>query len=206
MTFRGFSKNDFATFQLEGLDERMEAIQDHIQPKFRDIYEAIEGDLKALAGHDMHLHIARHARRTVNPPKDTWSAYCHDKRGYKKHPHFQVGLWDDHVFIWLAFIYELPHKQQIAEKFLKELEDIENTVPEYFDISLDHMKNKSSKLSEVNLQDGLERFKKVKKSECLIGRCIDADDPLLQDADGFIETVRDTISTLAPLYRSSMNV
>ncbi|UOQ85447.1 DUF1054 domain-containing protein [Gracilibacillus salinarum] len=206
MTFRGFSKTDFATFQLEGLEERMEAIQDRIQPKFRYIYEAIEEDLRSIAGHDMHLHIARHARRTVNPPKDTWSAYCHDKRGYKKHPHFQVGLWDDHVFIWLAFIYELPHKQQIAEKFLQEITDIENTVPDHFDISLDHMKNEAAKLSEVDLQDGLERFKKVKKGEFLIGRRIDANDPLLQDGDAFIETVRDTIHTLAPLYRSSMNV
>ncbi|GAE91794.1 hypothetical protein JCM21714_751 [Gracilibacillus boraciitolerans JCM 21714] len=124
MTFNGFNEKDFETFQISGLDERMEAIQERIQPKFRDIYNEIENELAELADHKMYLHIAKHARRTVNPPKDTWSAYCHNKRGYKKHPHFQVGLWNDNLFIWLAYIYELPQKSEIAEKFLNDVEDI----------------------------------------------------------------------------------
>src|SRR5699024_11327687 len=69
-------------------------------------------DVRAMVGSDMHLHIAKHARRTVNPPNDTWMAIAGNKRGYKKHPHFQVGLWDDHLFIWLAYIYELPRSEE----------------------------------------------------------------------------------------------
>ncbi|MFD2656221.1 MULTISPECIES: DUF1054 domain-containing protein [Gracilibacillus] len=206
MAFNGFEQKDFKTFQIEGLDERMEAIQERIQPKFKSIYEEIKEDLNKLAGREMHLHIAKHARRTVNPPKDTWSAYCHNKRGYKKHPHFQVGLWDDHLFIWLAFIYELPHKSDIAEKFLNEIDDIKESVPENYHISLDHMKNEATLLSETDLQEGLERFKKVKKGEFLIGRRIEATDPLLQDGDKLIKTIKDTVQTLAPLYRSSMDL
>ncbi|WP_163579612.1 YktB family protein [Gracilibacillus saliphilus] len=206
MTFKGFEQKDFKTFQIEGLDERMEAIQERIQPKFKSIYEEIKEDLNKFAGREMHLHIAKHARRTVNPPKDTWSAYCHNKRGYKKHPHFQVGLWDDHLFIWLAFIYELPHKSDIAEKFLSEIDDIKESVPENYHISLDHMKNEATLLSETDLQEGLERFKKVKKGEFLIGRRIEATDPLLQDGDKLIKTIKETLQTLAPLYRSSMDL
>ncbi len=206
MTFKGFQQKDFETFQIDGLDERMEAIQERIQPKFRGIYEEIADDLDELAGREMHLHIAKHARRTVNPPKDTWSAYCHNKRGYKKHPHFQVGLWDDNLFIWLAYIYELPHKSEIAERFLSEIDDIKKTVPEDYHISLDHMKNQAVTLSETDLQKGLERFKKVKKAEFLIGRRIDANDPILQDGDKLIQTIKETFQTLAPLYRSSMDL
>ncbi|WP_208589386.1 YktB family protein [Gracilibacillus suaedae] len=206
MTFNGFEQKDFETFRIDGLDERMEAIQERIQPKFKSIYDEIEEELNELAGREMHLHIAKHARRTVNPPKDTWSAYCHNKRGYKKHPHFQVGLWDDNLFIWLAFIYELPHKSDIAEKFLSEIDDIKEFVPEDYHISLDHMKNEATLLSEADLQEGLERFKKVKKGEFLIGRRIEANDPLLLDGDKLIEKIKETLQTLAPLYRSSMDL
>ncbi|MGN8645155.1 DUF1054 domain-containing protein [Gracilibacillus sp. HCP3S3_G5_1] len=206
MTFKGFQQNDFDTFKIDGLDERMEAIQERIQPKFKRIYEEIAEDLEAFAGREMHLHIAKHARRTVNPPKDTWSAYCHNKRGYKKHPHFQVGLWDDNLFIWLAYIYELPHKSEIAEKFLHDIDDIKNSVPKDYHISLDHMKNEAVTLSEADLLNSLERFKNVKKGEFLIGRRIDANDPLVQDGDKLIQTIRETIETLAPLYRSSMEL
>src|SRR5207253_2263610 len=35
---------------------------------------------------------AKHARRTVNPPDDTWVAFAPDRRGYKKHCHFKVAV------------------------------------------------------------------------------------------------------------------
>src|SRR4029453_11001355 len=37
-------------------------------------------------------HVAKHMRRTVNPPDDTWVAFAADKRGYKKHCHFKVAV------------------------------------------------------------------------------------------------------------------
>ncbi|SHM88206.1 YktB family protein [Gracilibacillus kekensis] len=206
MTFNGFNKKDFATFHIEGLDQRMEAIQERIQPKFQSIYEEVADDLNEITGHHMYLHIAKHARRTVNPPKDTWSAYCHNKRGYKKHPHFQVGLWNDNLFIWLAYIYELPHKSEIAKKFLNELEDIQKTIPNDYHISLDHMKNEASLVSETDLQESLERFMKVKKGELLIGRRIAADDPIVKDGEQLVATIKQTFQQLAPIYRSSLNL
>ena len=122
MKFEGFTYNDFDTFNIEGLSNRMEAIQGRIQPKFRAIGEPLTQDLSILLGNEMFLHIARHLRRKVNPPNDTWLAICNNKRGYKQHPHFQVGLYDDHLFIWLAFIYELPNKQKIASTFLDNID------------------------------------------------------------------------------------
>jgi uncharacterized protein YktB (UPF0637 family) len=35
MTFTGFIPTDFAAFQIDGLEARMEAIRERIQPKFR---------------------------------------------------------------------------------------------------------------------------------------------------------------------------
>ena len=204
MTFTGFNETDFETFSIEGLDERMTAIQERIQPKFKALSDSIIPQLESITGSDMHLHVARHARRKVNPPQDTWSAYCHDKRGYKKHPHFQIGLFDDHVFIWLAHIYELPHKEEIANRFIENKSSILEILPGHFDISMDHMKKPSQKVSEIDLDVTLKRFKEVKKGEFLVGRKIDSKDPLVKDGETFIKTVIETFETVSPLYKIAM--
>lgn len=201
MVFEGFTKNDFDTFHIEGLDARMEAIEERIRPKFRIIGQELKDDLSANLGQEMFLHIAKHARRTVNPPKDTWLAIASNKRGYKQHPHFQVGLFDDHVFVWLAFIYELPNKTEIAKTFLKNLKTIKTTVPNDFVVSQDHMKKEAISLKEIDLKNALERFRDVKKSEFLIGRHFAANDPILTDGNGFLDAVRSAFETLTPLFK-----
>ncbi|RDW18428.1 DUF1054 domain-containing protein [Oceanobacillus arenosus] len=202
MAFTGFSKQDFDTFQINGLDERMEAIQTRIQPKFQKIGNELVDYLSAKLGNEVYLHIARHARRTVNPPNDTWLAIADNKRGYKQHPHFQVGLFDDHVFVWLALIYELPHKQEIAKSLINHFDEIKQ-LPNDFVISMDHMKRDSIKLEELQLKE-LERFRDVKKAEFLIGLQLPQEDVRIADGDTFIETVKDVYDRLIPLYHISL--
>jgi uncharacterized protein YktB (UPF0637 family) len=201
MPFTGFTDIDFETFHIEGLDNRMAAIQERIQPKFRALGEVLKPDLEAMIGTEMHLHIAKHARRTVNPPKDTWLAIANNKRGYKKHPHFQVGLFDDFVFVWLAFIYELPNKQEMAQTFLEHIDVLKQAIPKDYVISMDHMKKDATPVGETDLEAVLRRFRDVKKAEFLVGKHIGKDDPLLKDGDGFIQMVKDTFETLVPIYK-----
>ncbi|OLN21154.1 hypothetical protein BTO30_16370 [Domibacillus antri] len=201
MQFNGFTQNDFDTFKLEGLDDRMTAIQERIQPKFKAIGSVLTDDLSAMLGNEMFLHIAKHARRKVNPPNDTWLAIAGNKRGYKQHPHFQIGLFDDHVFIWLAFIYELPNKTDMAKTFLANMDIMKKNIPNDYVISLDHMKKEAASFGEIDLKKSLERFRDVKKAEFLIGRHISADDPILQDGDKFYMLAKETFETLIPLYK-----
>lgn len=201
MPFNGFSKSDFDTFHINGLDERMTAIQERIQPKFKVIGDILADDLAAMLGNEMFLHIARHARRTVNPPQDTWLAICNNKRGYKQHPHFQIGLFDDHLFIWLAFIYELPGKTEIAKTFLENTETIKDTIPQDYVVSLDHMKKDAVSINNLDLNKALERFRDVKKAEFLIGRHIAVNDPILKNGEQFIQLAKDTFETLIPIYK-----
>lgn len=204
MVFQGFAESDFDTFHIDGLDARMEAIRTRIQPKFQAIGEALCGNIALLAGNEMFVHIAKHARRTVNPPKDTWLAVCHNKRGYKQYPHFQVGLFDDHVFLWLALIYEVQGKRIIADHYLKRVRTVKRTVPQHYVVSYDHMKKEAvsaKELTEKRWREALERFRDVKKSELLIGRHIAADDPVLQDGQAFVRLAQETFETLMPLYK-----
>ncbi|WP_270181728.1 YktB family protein [Alkalihalobacillus sp. CinArs1] len=205
MSFNGFTSTDFKTFDIEGLEPRMEAIQQRIQPKFEEISKEVKRDLEALVGNEMYLHIARHLRRTKNPPADTWMAFAHNNRGYKKHPHFQIGLFDDHVFVWLAYIYELPGKKDMASMMLSNIDRLKETIPSSYMVSTDHTKKSASKsIQEVDLEEVLTRFRDVKKGEFLVGRHFKSDDPLLQDGETFIETVKNTFETLVPIYHLSM--
>ncbi|WP_060680365.1 YktB family protein [Virgibacillus halodenitrificans] len=202
MNFDGFNQHDFDTFSINGLDERMEAIQSRIQPKFQELGSYMVDYLSAQLGNEVYLHIAKHARRTVNPPKDTWLAIADNKRGYKKHPHFQIGLFDDHVFIWLALIYELDHKKEIAQTFLDNYQTLEK-LPDYYRISLDHTKKTSISLKQLEKKD-VERFRDVKKAEFLIGQHLPSTDLRVKNGDKFIITVKDTFNSLIPFYQMAL--
>lgn len=196
-----FTTKQFDVFKQDGLDERMKGIRAEIQPLFNRIYDEVGPMLEADVGIPLYLHVAKHARRTVNPPKDTWMAIGHDKRGYKKHPHLQVGLFDDRVFIWLAFIYEMPNKQAIA-KHLGQI-DWKQTFPD-FQMAGDHMKKEAfsiEDMSDASIETLVERFGSVKKADFLIGRQLPADASILQNETAFLALVEDTFARLTPLYR-----
>src|SRR5690625_1544060 len=203
MTFNGFNQDDFSVFKIDGLEKRMEAIQKQIQPKFKELGTELVEDLSTYLGNEVFLHIAKHARRTVNPPQDTWLAIADNKRGYKKHPHFQVGLFDDHVFMWLAFIYELDEKKEIAESFISSFDELKK-LPGDFVISLDHMKKEAITMNDLELKH-VERFRDVKKAEFLVGRHLPVHDNRLTDGDVFLETAKETFHTLIPFYQQALS-
>jgi uncharacterized protein YktB (UPF0637 family) len=203
MTFTGFAPNDFAAFKIDGLEDRMHAIRERIQPKFKILGGMLCNEISMLAGNAMFLHIARHARRKVNAPKDTWLAICNNNRGYKQHPHFQVGLFDDHVFVWFALIYEMPHKKAIAESYLRQLSKIKKLVPKDYVISFDHMQKEAvaaGKFTTKEWKHELERFRDIQKVELLIGRHFLADDPILKDGEAFSREAKAIVQSLFPLY------
>jgi uncharacterized protein YktB (UPF0637 family) len=203
-TFPGFTEQDFDTFRIDGLEPRMEAIRTRIQPKFRALAGELRDELSLLTGTEQFLHIAKHARRTVNAPADTWMAFSHDKRGYKQHPHFQIGLFDDRVFLWLAFIYELPNKKQIAERLLAHTDEVLAAIGDDFRLSFDHMKKDAVPAAQLGREGWLTaaaRFRDVKKAELLIGRVLSAADPAVRNGERFVALARQTFATLAPIYR-----
>ncbi len=190
--------------RTSGLASRMEAIQTQIQPKFKLFGEKLTEFLSTELGTDMHLHIARHARRSVNPPDSTWLAICADKRGYKKHPHFQVGLYGEYVFIWLAFIYENENRNQIASRFLAN-QAMFDALPNGFSLSKDHTVSATFALNKKELKSTLERFRDVKKGEFLVGKIYLEGSTVLRSASTFLEEAEDVLRALKPLYLLAEN-
>lgn len=198
--FNGFNEEDFFIFQYATLDERMSSIRQLLQPKFQEIGTYLVDSLNKKANKKLYLHIARHARRKVNPPKHTWLAISHHSRGYKMTPYFQVGLFDDHVFVWLAFIYELPSKSVVGETFLNHIDEIEKIIPSHYYISQNHNRKEAMLASEVDLEDVLYQFKTITKSEFNVGLKIMSDDPILKDGSKLLHVIEETFTTLLPIY------
>ena len=116
--------NDFDLFLIDGLENRMTALQTLVQPKFEMLGRHFSDRLSAHGTNEFFPHVAKHARRTVNPPTDSWVAFAPSKRGYKALPHFQIGLWETHLFIIIAVIYENPDKKGIAERLVQKTSTI----------------------------------------------------------------------------------
>ncbi|PGA16718.1 hypothetical protein COL65_18290 [Priestia aryabhattai] len=203
MAFSGFSQDDFNVFRIEGLDARMEAIKTTIRPKFEQLSNHFAPTLSSLCGDEMFVHIAKHARRTVNPPADTWVAFANSKRGYKKLPHFQIGLWETHVFVWFAVIYESPIKEQFGKLLKQNTEDICQNIPDSFVWSKDHTKPDSEKmgdLSSEDLESLFERLETVKKAEILCGITIPKEEAIAMNGEEWMARIEQTFHTVTPLY------
>jgi uncharacterized protein YktB (UPF0637 family) len=204
LSFTGFNQADFDVFKIDGLDERMEALKLQIRPKLEELGQHFAPTLSSLAGDEMHYHVAKHARRTINPPKDTWVAFASNPRGYKMLPHFQIGLWETHVFIWFAVIYEAPNKEDFGKKLEKNINKIYNQIPKDFYWSGDHMKPEATLHSELSKKDLLSMFTRlqtVKKAEILCGMNIPREEAVKLSSDEMLSKIEFVFKEILPLYK-----
>lgn len=198
-----FTAEDFQVFQIPGLENRMEAIKKQIQPKFAQIGEPLAHFLTPLLGEPVTLHIAKHARRTVHPPDETWLALSTSKRGYKSLPHFQLGLRESHLFLWFALIYEAPNKPDFARK-LREKTETFTKLPGSFYVSLDHTKPDviaKREISEEIWEEILYRLEHVKKCEFLCGELLTPAETAKLSQEQLLQRAEQTFTQLLPLYQ-----
>lgn len=209
MDFTGFTDEDFDVFLIDGLEARMDAIKSTIRPKLEGLGDYFAPTLSALTGDEMFVHVAKHARRTINPPKDTWVAFANNPRGYKMLPHFQIGLWNTHLFIWFAVIYEAPQKEVIGGRFTKKAAKIFKEIPKEFAWSLDHTKPDTithGELSKNDMISNFARLQNVKKAELLCGYTIDREKTIQLGPEGLVEQIEEVFKRVAPLYKIAQNI
>lgn len=202
-----WNKEDFDLFTIDGLENRMNELKTRVQPKFSLLGQHFSDKLSAQGSDEFFPHVAQHARRTVNPPTDSWVAFAPSKRGYKALPHFQIGLWKTHLFIIIAVIYENPDKKGIAER-LESNSDIIMNLPKDYIISGDHMKPEASKIFDSGLEGFeklVERLKTVKKAELLVGRHLSKEEAIKMSEDEFFTYAEETFDKLIPVYDTIVN-
>ncbi|TCS94664.1 YktB family protein [Hazenella coriacea] len=206
MTLPVLTSEDFAVFQIAGLENRMESLKRQIRPKFEIIGEQMSPFLTMLVQEPVSVHIAKHARRTVNPPEETWLAWSTNKRGYKAHPHFQFGLRDTYAFIWFALIYECQQKSSFARNLKSQFDQVWHQIPDTFYISQDHTKDEVIQKKEMNdeqVHKMLDRLEKVKKAEFLCGQVISRQEATQLNGEQLLKKIESTFQTVHPLYQLS---
>ncbi len=196
-----WSNEDFDVFNTPGLEARMSALAEIIRPKFEELGTEFSSFFSGKTGDEFFPHVAKHMRRTVNPPNDSWVAFAPYKRGYKAVPHFQIGMWKSHVFVILAVIYEAPNKTIMAENLLHS--DVLEKLPSDFVVSGDHMKPQSdalNKLGEEGIEKLLIRLRDVKKGELVIGRHLTKEQAAHFNKEEFFQFAEETFEALLSVY------
>ena len=181
----------------------MAEIRSEIQPVFSEIGQKLLTELSAkISNQEFYFHIAQHRRRTANAPENTWSAISTKARGYKMEAHFQLGIWEDYVFIYLSMI-DQPKKQKEYAELLTNL-SVEKMLTEDFIISKDHTKAEVFPLSAFS--EAAERLGKVKKSELEIGRLWSKERFDGKEDSKILAEMLETIDQLLPIYQKLMEV
>ncbi|MDQ0168822.1 uncharacterized protein YktB (UPF0637 family) [Paenibacillus tundrae] len=115
-------------------------------------------------------------------------------------------MFDTHVFVIFAVIYESPNKITFAEALERELDEVRRNLPGEFYWSMDHMDPQGTFHKDMNSEDYdkiITKLKTVKKAEVMCGLRIERDDPLAADGEQLLKTIRSTFNTLLPLYKMS---
>ncbi len=87
-----FQQTDLDVFKTPEFKKRMEAIQRQIRPKLVKLGEEVGPLLMNQFKREFFPHTAKHMRRKVNPPDETWVAFGPSPRGYKAFVYFSFCI------------------------------------------------------------------------------------------------------------------
>ena len=207
MSFTGFTPSDFKVFDIPGFKPRMEAIKTRIRPKLEAVGRELLPDVTRVGGGPAFVHVAKHARRTVNPPDDTWVAFGADARGYKKHPHFKVAVSRQCVRFLFEIGPEHADKTRFAlawKKSAGKLGPVIRRVKGLAWFKNEHDEEPAGWLADMTaeafaaLADELMR---TRDGQLVLGRVIAAHDAARWKEAQYRDTALETFRALAPLYR-----
>jgi uncharacterized protein YktB (UPF0637 family) len=202
-----FTLNDFKVFDLEGFKERMAAIRSRIRPKLGSIGEDLAPKISGLVDVPLHVHVAKHMRRTVNPPDDTWAAIGANPRGYKKDVHFKVAISRNCVRLLFEAGPEYYAKSDWASEWHREFKKNSSRLrgnPNLAWFKNEHHETPAALLSDLasvelkSLGDGLTRRK---DGQLVFGRRIDSKDFVRLNAKQLEKLALETFKPLASLFQ-----
>lgn len=88
----GFSRDDFEVFSIAGFSPRMQKIYELIRPRLVRLGNELAPELSRKLHLEFFPHVAKHMRRTVNPPNETWAAWGPSAKGYKRYGYLALCI------------------------------------------------------------------------------------------------------------------
>ena len=123
-------------------------------------------------------------------------------------PHLQIGLWQTHIFIWFAIIYETNNKTEMGKILEANLDKIYAETDESFVWSQDHTEPeaiKHSQLTKEDLNALFQRLQTVKKAEILCGYHIPREEAVSMTPEQFLKKAETVLEQLIKLYKLIQN-
>lgn len=207
MASGAFRSADFKVFEVKGFQARMAEIRERVRPKLEALGQSLAPAIARTTAADTFPHVAKHARRTVNPPDDTWVAFGPDARGYKKHPHFKVAVSRNTVRFLFEVGPEFADKKRWAASWKKnapKLGPVLGGIKGLAWFRNEHDEEPARPLSELRgeafaaLADELTR---TRDGQVVIGRAVAATEAAHWSEAEYRTAALETFRALAPLYR-----
>jgi uncharacterized protein YktB (UPF0637 family) len=207
MPSAAFGASDFRVFDVKGFQPRMGEIRTRIRPKLETLGRSLAPALARSLGGDTYAHVAKHARRTVNPPDDTWVAFGPDARGYKKHCHFKVAVSRHCV----RFVFEIgpehADKKRWAAAWKKNAGKLSPVLRRMKGLAWfknEHDETPAAPLSDMESEDlaGLaDEIVRTRDGQLVLGRMVAAEEAARWTEAQYREAALETFRALVPLYR-----
>jgi len=207
MSFEGFHTKHFEVFAIPDFSGRMAAIRSLIQPALSALAEEVAPELAASVGAEVFPHVARHMRRTVNPPEDTWVAFGPEKRGYKKRQHFKVAISRQCVRLLFEIGPDCAEKAAWARLWARDvgrLGPLLKRRPWLAWFKDEHDEAPAAPLgclTDAEIGGLAKELTRRKDGQLVVGRRLDRPEVLRMTPEAFVRTALETFRALAPLYR-----
>lgn len=115
MATLGFTAVDFEVFKVEGFSERMQQIYEHVRPKLIRLGDELAPELVRRLHMEFFPHVAKHGRRTVNPPPETWAAFGPSPKGYKRYGYLALCISGAGLHARTVVKAEADHRPKMAQ-------------------------------------------------------------------------------------------
>ena len=207
MPSAAFGRADYQVFDVKGFEPRMAQLRTRVRPKLEALGRSLAPTLARSVGGEMFAHVARHARRTVNPPSDTWVAFGPDARGYKKHCHFKVAVSRHCVRFLFEVGPEHADKARWAAAWKKNAGKVAPVLRRMKDLAWfrnEHDEAPAAALSDMSPDDVValaDEVVRTRDGQLVLGRVVAAEEAQRWSEAKYREAALMTFRALAPLYR-----
>jgi uncharacterized protein YktB (UPF0637 family) len=161
----------------------------------------------SVTGGETFAHVAKHARRTVNPPDDTWVAFGPDKRGYKKSCHFKVAVSRHSIRFLFEAGPEYAEKKKWAAALRKGAPRLATALRKAKGLAWfknEHDEEPAALLADLSTDEIArlgDELTRTRDGQFVVGRRIPADEAARWGLGEYQKAALATFEALAPLYR-----
>lgn len=202
-----FTAGNFRVFEVPDFAGRMEAIAVEIRPKLAALGEVLAPGVGRLVRDEVFPHVAKHARRTVNPPEDTWVAFGPERRGYKKDVHFKVAISKKCVRLLFEVGPEHQNKQRWATQWERRRRDLVPALRRAKGIGWfrdEHDEDPAATMKDLGAEQVgalAQELKRRRDGQLVLGRRLSRQEVTGMTPEAFQKEAIETFRILAPLYR-----